>query len=454
MKRFRRSDEFRAGRRLAVASFVLLVSLLLFSPLRRLFQIPSSPPVDPAGSALSEASFMPDASLWEKVEDTVRRGDTFSGLLLRNRVSMQEIARVLEVTRRLSLFSPRALQPGQTMTLERDDYGVLRRLAFTLSAEETYIYESRGDSLVAWLQPVDREMRLRKFEGTIRSSVDEAIHAAGGDTRLTMKFADAFAYDIDFLTEVQKGDRFSLLVEEKIVDGKFLGYGEILYGVYDGRTEDASAVWFRHAAAPRGGFYSRDGKALRKSFLRAPLNYRRISSHFAKSRFHPIRRVYRPHHGVDYAAAVGTPVVAVADGTVGFAGWKGGYGKLVQVRHAGRTETAYGHLSRIGKGIRPGARVSQGQVIGYVGQTGVATGPHLHYEVVQNGVKINPLAIKNVPAEPLSAAAMSDFLAYSEGLQHLEQSLVAGQVIESFDASRLAMLLAQVDREPEGPPVR
>ena len=307
---------------------------------------------------------------------------------------------------------------------------------------------------MAWLQPVDREMRLRKFEGTIRSSVDEAIHDAGGDTRLTMKFADAFAYDIDFLTEVQKGDRFSLLVEEKFVDGKFLGYGEILYGVYDGRTEDASAVWFRHAAAPRGGFYSPDGKALRKSFLRAPLNYRRISSHYAKSRFHPIRRVYRPHHGVDYAAAVGTPVVAVADGTVGFAGWKGGYGKFVQVRHAGRTETAYGHLSRIAKGVRPGARVSQGEVIGYVGQTGLATGPHLHYEVVQNGVKINPLAIKNVPAEPLSAAAMNDFLAYAEGLQHLEQSLVAGQVIESFEASRLAALLAQVDREAEGPPVR
>ena len=139
---------------------------------------------------------------------------------------------------------------------------------------------------------------------------------------------------------------------------------------------------------------------------------------------------------------------------MGFAGWKGGYGKFAQVRHAGRTETAYGHLSRIAKGVRPGARVSQGEVIGYVGQTGLATGPHLHYEVVQNGVKINPLAIKNVPAEPLSAAAMNDFLAYAEGLQHLEQSLVAGQVIESFEASRLAALLAQVDREAEGPPVR
>lgn len=454
MRRFRRSDDFRAGRRTLALGLLALIVLAVGLPSlwRSLAPRPSStsaPTPPPQAETL-----LPDESAWERVEDTVRRGDTFSGLLLRNRLGMQEIARVLEVTRRLSLFSPRALQPGQTLALERDEYGVLRRMVFSLSPEETYVYEARGDSLLAWLQPVEREVRLRKFEGTIHSSVDEAIHEAGGDTRLTMKFADTFAYDIDFFTEVHKGDHFSLLVEERFVDGRFLGYGEILYGVYDGRTEDAEAVWFRHASVPKGGYYSPEGKALRKSFLRAPLNYRRISSQFSKARFHPIRKTWRPHHGVDYAAATGTPVVAVADGTVSFAGWKGGYGKIVQVRHSGRTETAYGHLSRFANGVRSGARVSQGQVIGYVGRTGMATGPHLHYEVVQNGVKINPLNLKNVPADPLSATAMGEFLAYAGGLEHLERSLVAGQVIESFDASRLASLVAALNDEPQTLPLR
>ena len=164
---------------------------------------------------------------------------------------MQDIGRVLETTRRLRLFSPRALQPGQTLTLERDDYGLLRRLTFTLSPEETYVYEVRGDALVAWQQPVAREMRLRKFEGRIDETVDDAIREAGGDYRLTLKFADVFAYDVDFLTEVQPGDRFSLLVEEQFADGQFLGYGEILYGRYEGQRAAGVAVCYRSAGASR-----------------------------------------------------------------------------------------------------------------------------------------------------------------------------------------------------------
>lgn len=443
---------WRAGK--ARTAWLLLPLLLLLglsvAPYLR-HQTPSNPQAQaPASSATVDTA---DAGTsWYTTTDLVRRGDTFSGILLRNRLGMQEIARVLETTRRLRLFSPRSLQPGQVLLLERDEYGSLHRLTFTLSPEEIYVYEVRGDSLVAWQQPVVREIRLRKFEGRIDEAVDDAIREAGGDYRLTLKFADVFAYDIDFLTEVQPGDRFSLLVEERFADGQFLGYGEILYGRYEGLKESCSAVYYHGAGAPRGGYFDQKGQARKKSFLRAPLNYRRISSAFSKARFHPIKRIYRPHHGVDYAAAAGTPVVAVADGGVTFAGWKGDYGRFVELRHAGGMVTRYGHLNRIATGLHAGARVPQGQVIGYVGQTGMATGPHLHYEMVQNGTRINPLNLHNVPAEPIPPGEMALFSAWAKNVEELEAVLLAGQVLEQFDPSRLHVSLAQL--QSEGPPVR
>lgn len=429
---------------------LLLVILIPFFA-RRTDPVRPATDSDPSRSSALDDSTESDSG-WETVTDVVRRGDTFSGLLLRNRLGMQDIGRVLESTRRLRLFSPKALQPGQTLTLERDEYGLLRRLTFTLSPEEIYVYEVRGDALVAWQQPVAREVRLRKFEGRIDQTVDDAIRDAGGDYRLTLKFADVFAYDVDFLTEVQPGDRFSLLVEERFADGHFLGYGDVLYGRYEGRCAAGVAVSYRGTGATGSGYYDLKGRALKKSFLRAPLAFRRISSYFSKARFHPIRKIFRPHNGIDYAAATGTPVVAVADGGVAIAGWKGDYGRYVEIRHAGGTTTRYGHLSRIATGLRAGSRVSQGQVIGYVGSTGLATGPHLHYEMVQNGARINPLALRNVPAEPIQPSDMEQFTDWSRSLEELEKVLLAGQVLEQFQPSLLQASLAQL--QSEAPPLR
>jgi murein DD-endopeptidase MepM/ murein hydrolase activator NlpD len=445
-------DRWRTGR-LRFAWLVLpLLLLLVILPFLGHHAPAPPPPTDASNATLADSTEFD--SNWETITDTVRRGDTFSGLLIRNRLGMQDIARVLETTRRLRLFSPRSLQPGQTISLERDEYGLLRRLTFCLSPEETYVYEVRGDSLVAWQQPVTREVRLRKFEGRIDDTVDDAIRGAGGDYRLTLKFADVFAYDVDFLTEVQPGDRFTLLVEERFADGQFLGYGEILYGRYEGKSADGSAIYYRGAGSPRGGYYDQKGRALKKSFLRAPLNFRRISSYFSNARFHPIKKIFRPHHGVDYAASVGTPVVAVADGGVTFAGWKGGYGRFIEVRHSGGTETRYGHLSRIAPGVRPGGHVSQGQVIGYVGSTGLSTGPHLHYEMVQNGASINPLTLKNLPSEPIPTAEMEQFSSWTHDLEQMEQVLLAGQVIEQFEPSRLQASLAQLQSDAPVLPLR
>jgi murein DD-endopeptidase MepM/ murein hydrolase activator NlpD len=445
---------WRAQRlRIAWLSLPLLLLLLVLIPFFARRIDPAQPSADPdlSGSSSLEDSTESDSE-WETVTDTVRRGDYLSGLLLRNRLGMQDIGRVLETTRRLHLFDTRTLQPGQTLVLERDEYGALRRLTFTYSPEEIYVYEVRGDAMVAWQQPVAREVRLRKFEGRIDETVDDAIRDAGGDYRLTLKFADVFAYDVDFLTEVQRGDRFSLLVEERFADGHFLGYGDILYGRYEGQRAAGVAVCYRGAGATQASYYDLKGRALKKSFLRAPLNFRRISSYFCKARFHPILKIFRPHNGIDYAAASGTPVVAVADGGVAVAGWKGAFGRFVELRHAGGTTTRYGHLSRIAPGVRVGSRVSQGQVIGYVGSTGLATGPHLHYEMVQNGASINPLTLRNLPAEPIRPAEMEQFADWSRSLEELEKVLLAGQVLEEFQPSRLQASLAQL--QSEAPPLR
>lgn len=425
-----------------------LAAIVVVSILLRLLQGPAARP-DP------EAEFVlptTDEAITFTVCDTVRRGDTFSAVLLRNRVSVQEIGRILEENRRLQLFSPRSLQPGQVLTLTRDEYGRLSRLRFEVSPEEIFVFEDQGGTLAAYPEDIDRELRLRKLEGEIHSTFDEAVLAAGGDYRLSLRMADLFAYDVDFCTEVHKGDAFELLVEERFANGRFLGFGEVLYGRFEGKEADAEAIYFRPEGAKKGAHYDRHGEGLRKAFLKSPLNYRRISSNFAAKRFHPILKTWRPHHGVDYAAAAGTPVVAVADGSVEQCGWRGGYGRVVRLQHAGKTETLYGHLSRFAQGLRSGSKVRQGQVIGFVGMSGLATGPHLHYELLQSGARVDPQRIKNVPAEPIDSTERPAFENWIAQLQDLDRALEPGQVIERFDPREVRQALASlssVDRLPK-----
>jgi murein DD-endopeptidase MepM/ murein hydrolase activator NlpD len=445
-----RMGELRAGMRRLLPWSWLPVLLVVIFTLLRLLQ-PRDP--EPAPQAAVTGSDDSTDLAFTTLQDTVHAGDTFSGLLLRNSLGMQDITRVLTLNRRLQLFSPRTLRPGQVLTLTRDEYGRLSKMAFEVSAEEIYVFEAKDDDLIAYLQPVDKNVRLRKLEGEIETTFDDAVRKAGGDYRLTLKLADIFAYDVDFFTEVQRGDRFSVLVEERFADDEFLGYGEVLYGHYDGDNARSDAVWFGPHGVSKGGYYDLKGQALRKVFLRSPLNFRRISSFFSKGRFHPILRTWRPHKGVDYAAAQGTPVVAVADGVVRFAGWKGGYGRFIELRHDARTATHYGHLSRFARGISSGARVSQGEVIGFVGATGLATGAHLHYEVVENGVAVNPLALKNLPAEPIAAGLLSEFTSYTRRLQELDSAMLAGQVLESFQPSQLQTAVAQLVSTGSASPV-
>lgn len=256
-----------------------------------------------------------------------------------------------------------------------------------------------------------RAAEQKEIETTVTAQIDsslyEAIRNAGESPQLVQQLVDVFQWDIDFFA-LQKGDSFSVVAGKKFAGADPIGYGPIAAArfTHDGETLEA----FRHEMPDgRAGYYSRSGNALRKQFLRAPLQFTRITSGFSKRRFHPLLHYFRPHHGVDYGAPAGTPVMTTADGVVLEASFNRGEGNYIRIRHTSRIETHYLHLSRFAKRIRPGARVVQGEVIGYVGSTGLATGPHLDYRVCDGGTWLDPLRLKSITPDPLGDEALRQF---------------------------------------------
>ena len=269
--------------------------------------------------------------------------------------------------------------------------------------------------------------------GFLEGALETSIRRAGGENVLAYEMAEVLQWDLDFNRDLRLGDTFKVLYEQVFLDGEYHGLGDVLALIYDndGRSLEA----YRYGED--GGHYDGDGRPLRKLFLRSPLKYSRITSGFTGRRFHPVLKRYRPHYGVDYGAPTGTPVRVTGSGTVRSAGWDGGGGKTVKVRHPNGFLTAYLHLSRYGNGIKTGRRVRQGDVIGYVGSTGLATGPHLDYRIQRDGKWINPLSLDNKPAEPIPPDQMKDFLAWRD---RLRGALVSGQ----FPGYRPAAMVPQV----------
>jgi murein DD-endopeptidase MepM/ murein hydrolase activator NlpD len=266
------------------------------------------------------------------------------------------------------------------------------------------------------------DMRIEAVGGEVRRSLFEAVEAMDESPQLVLELVEIFSSDFDFTADTRSGDRFRLLVEKRYAGEQFVDYGQVLVAQYlsDGRI--LTGVGFELAGG-RSAYYDLDGRSLKKSFLKSPLEFTRITSGFTYARPHPILGGVRPHLAVDYAAPVGTPVRAVADGTVTAAGWNGGNGIQVQLRHHAGYETVYNHLARLGPGVRAGARVTQRQVIGYVGSTGLSTGPHLDYRVAKNGRFVNPLSEKFIPGQPLDGAEHRRFLKEARALvRRLEDS--------------------------------
>lgn len=333
---------------------------------------------------------------WREVR--VERGDTIASLLQRLQIDEAGIAQVLARSKEAkSLYR---LVPGRTVRAQTTAAGQLVALRY-LNAGQLLKIDRDGEQLLIQEGAAETEVRVHMRSGEIRSSLFAATDAAGMSDAIAVQIADVFSTDIDFHRDLRRGDRFSAVYEVHYHQGDPVRTGRLLSAEFINNGKTFQAVWFEGAEG-EGGYYTLDGRNIRKAFLRSPLEFSRVSSGFSLSRFHPVLQTWRAHKGVDYAAPTGTRVKATADGIVEFAGRQGGYGNLVVLRHQTRITTWYGHLSGFAKGIQKGRRVSQGEVIGFVGATGVATGPHLHYEFRINDVHQDPLRVAMPPAPPLA----------------------------------------------------
>ncbi len=295
----------------------------------------------------------------------------------------------------------KACMPGDSVLVSKNlsgefsklEYVKSRFLRFNVTKKDTAYHTEKIE-----LKP---SIAISNISSTISGSLYESIVKLGYSPELVFDYADIFAWVIDFLTEVQNGDTFDILVEKQYLSNRYVGNGKIIAAFYKGQIGQYFAFYFKDTEE-KEDYYDEKGNSLRKQLLKTPLQYRRISSYFSLARLHPILKIRRPHYGVDFAAPRGTPVCSVGDGHILFAGRKGGYGKLIVVNHPNSFITYYGHLSRINKGIVKGAKVKQGQVIGNVGSTGLSTGPHLHFGIKKSGRWVNPLKIDLPPAEPIN----------------------------------------------------
>jgi len=315
-------------------------------------------------------------------------------------------------------LDPKALRPGMMVEGQWTPAGRLQTLTIHIDPRSTVLAERSGEEIRARRVDKTVEHEVVRLEGTVESSLFGAVERAGGDAELAVRLAGIFQWDIDFFRDLRQGDRFVVIADRRTVGGKPYGWGNLFAARFVNAGRTLNAVAFPDGRG-RIGYYDLKGHPLRKEFLRAPLKFSRITSRFSLHRYHPILHRRIPHYGVDYGAPVGTPVHVTADGVVRFVGRKGGAGKMVTVRHSNGYETNYLHLSRYARGIHRGVRVHQGQVIGYVGQTGLATGPHLDYRVHHNGKWINPLRISSPPAKPIAKDRLRRFLSYAITVQAL-----------------------------------
>ena len=271
-----------------------------------------------------------------------------------------------------------------------------------------YALFSLTDSLTAWRFQKEMEVRMARTSGVINSSLWNAVIDNGGDANLAVHLSDVYAWTIDFFG-IQKGDSFDAVYDRQYIDDQSVGIGEVIFCNFVHCGDTIRAIAYEQDG--QLGFYNEKGENLRKAFLKAPLNYRRVSSTFSNSRYHPVLKIYRPHHGVDYAAPAGTPVSSIGDGVVIKKAYEaGGAGYYLKIKHNATYTTSYMHLKGYAQGIAEGVRVKQGQVIGYVGSTGVSTGPHLDFRVFKDGTPIDPLKLESPPADPIKQSDMGQFL--------------------------------------------
>jgi murein DD-endopeptidase MepM/ murein hydrolase activator NlpD len=367
-----------------------------------------------------------DQTFWR--EERIQRGDTVASLLARLQVDDPVAIRNLLGNRDANALYQ--LMSGRTVRAKTTADGKLIALRY-LSGSSLFSADRSASGFTINVQPAQLEQRVQMKSGEIRSSLFAATDAADLADAVAIQIADIFSTDIDFHKDLRKGDHFTVVYEAFYHLGEAARTGRVLAAEFINQGKTYQAVYFQNADG-QGGYYTLGGKNIRKAFLRSPLEFSRISSGFTSARYHPILKEWRAHKGIDYAAASGTRVKATADGVVEFAGRHGGYGNLVILRHQSKFSTWYGHLSRIAKGLRKGSRVAQGDVIGNVGMTGLATGPHLHYEFRINGLQQNPLRVAMPAAPPITPKYRADFEVVAQQMAQ-RLALLRGTSLASLD---------------------
>jgi murein DD-endopeptidase MepM/ murein hydrolase activator NlpD len=343
-------------------------------------------------------------SFWRN--ERVQRGDTVAELLRRLNVEDQSASEFLRKNK--SAEGLRQLPVGKEVQAETDANGALLTMRYMGSDGNQVIIEKNDNSFKARTLAALVEKRIQIRTGEIKSNLFAATDEVGLPDPAANQLSEIFGGDIDFHRDLRKGDKFTVIYEMNYINGEPARTGRILSAEFINHGHAFRAAYFQTTEFT-GDYYSPEGKSMRKAFLRSPLEFSRISSGFSKSRFHPLLNKWRAHKGVDYAAPMGAKVKVTSDGVVSFVGKQGGYGNVVMVSHQGRFTTVYGHLSRFASGIKKGQKLGQGQLIGYVGMTGLASGPHLHYEFKQNGVQRDPLKVALPDGKPINEAQKTAF---------------------------------------------
>ncbi len=380
------------------------ISPVITQPPRQQAELAEIHPRLPARRAL------PESQRWHEV--TISKNDNLSLIFKRHQLSPTDLHNIVSLNEDTARLQH--LLPGQRLMFTRAD-GEIQQLKYEPDLTTTLLVSRSGGQFSSQLLKTALTVHINQAEGVIHDSLFMAGQAAGLTDRLVMQLAAIYGWDIDFVLDIRKGDSFKVVYEEQYKADTKVADGAILVAEFINRGNRLRAVRYQNQAGEYD-YYTDEGLNMRKTFLRTPLNFTRISSHFNLRRKHPVLNTMRAHRGVDYAAPSGTPVKAAGNGVVHYAGRKGGYGKTIILRHGGSYSTLYAHLSGYSKGLRHGQTVKQGQIIGYVGSTGLSTGPHLHYEFRINGVHRNPLTVKLPKAQRIPAGEMPAFKQASAAL--------------------------------------
>ena len=376
-------------------------------------QIENSPQDTTEAAAQVEAPVAEEKKGPDHREVIVAKGDTLSTLFEKVGLPSTSVHEIVASDKQAKQFTQ--LQRGQKLEFELNPDGQLTNLHTKLSDLESITLTKNDKGYVFNRVTAKPTVRSAYVHGVINSSLSQSAARAGLSHSLTMDMASVFGYDIDFAQDIRQGDEFDIIYEQKVVNGKSVGNGPILSARFTNRGKTYTAVRYTNKQG-NSSYYTADGNSMRKAFIRTPVDFARISSKFSAGRKHPILNKIRAHKGVDYAAPRGTPIKAAGDGKVLLAGRRGGYGNTVIIQHGNTYRTLYGHMQGFAKGVKTGGTVKQGQVIGYIGTTGLSTGPHLHYEFQVNGVHVDPLGQKLPMADPIAKTERARFLAQSQPL--------------------------------------